>query len=104
MYAYLKSEAPLFHPLVLPEVLGKVFDWFVTFDDQKNMDSFEEWKAVLRELGCDEEVIAMAELDTSEIDADLIVEARRKIQANFVSKHGVFDSIQLQMENNRSAE
>lgn len=104
MYSYLKSEAPLFHPLVLPEVLGKVFDWFVTFDDQKNMDSFEDWKALFRELGCDEEVISMAETDTSEIDADLLVAARQKIQGSFVSKHGVLDSIQSQMDNDRGAD
>ena len=104
MYSYLKSEAPLFHPLVLPEVLGKVFDWFITSDDQKNMDSFEDWKTVFRELGCDEEVITMAELDNAEMDAELIEEARRRMQSNFVSKHGVLDSIQSQMEETRSAD
>jgi hypothetical protein len=104
MSSYLKSEAPLFNPLVLPEALGKVFDWFIASDDEKNMDSFEEWKLVFRELGCDEEIITIAESDNSEIDTDLLVMERRKIQASFVSRHSFFDSIESQMENARSAE
>ena len=104
MYSYLKSETPLFDPLVLPEVLGKVFDWFVESDDQKNMDSFEEWKPVFKDLGCEVEVISMAEADNLDLDPDLLLEARQNIQANFVARHGFFDTVQSQMEIARSAE
>ena len=104
MYSYLKTETPLFNPLVLPEVLGKVFDWFIKSDDQKNMDTFEEWKPVFRDLGCEAEVLAMAENDGSEIDPDVLLEARRNIQANFVARHGFFDVVQSQMDSARSAD
>ena len=104
MYSYLKTETPLFNPLVLPEVLGKVFDWFIESDDQKNMDTFEEWKPVFRDLGCEAEVLAMAENDGSEIDPDVLLEARRNIQANFVARHGFFDVVQSQMDSARSAD
>lgn len=102
--AYLKSEAPLFDPLVMPEVLGKVFDWFVKPDDQKNTESFEEWKAVFIDLGCESEVINMAEVDSTDIDADVLLKTRRDIQANFVARHRFFDLVEAQMDNVRGAE
>jgi len=104
MHAYLKSESPMFEPLVLPEVLGKVFDWFVLPDELKSPEAAEKWKAFFIGLGCDEEIFEMVDNGALDVEEEQILAARRDVQAKFVAKHGLFKAIEIQMDSTRGVE
>jgi hypothetical protein len=100
LYSFLKSETDWFWPTLLSDILGKIFDWYFTSDEDVEKDSEyqEKWGSFFLDLGCSLNLIQLARMEPKDIASeDLKVERKRALD-QFTRRSGFMESLSSLME------
>ena len=82
-----RAQAPWFHPIILSEILGQIFDWLASPSERDENLTTKQWEEFMIDLGCPPDFwLSVAAQGSVEPNADLR-EIRALVLKRFAAKH-----------------